>query len=91
MTQATTATLAAWNQWNLLTCAVPKAARVGFAKGLVPDPESTSDTYNVMPIWLTDPNAGRNHRLARRVGDQLGHTGDTVTHEDLARRQGTEH
>lgn len=49
-----TAAQAAWDTWNQVQCATPRARFQGLTAGVVPDPESRYDVYSVTPVWLLD-------------------------------------
>src|SRR5581483_3741976 len=44
----------AWNQWNAVSCAIPKSQSMGFTSGVVPDPANPYDVFNVNPVFITD-------------------------------------
>jgi hypothetical protein len=55
ITAARPAIEAGWDQWNNTQCAMPKARSQGFTSGAVPNPSDRYDSFNVTPVWLTNP------------------------------------
>jgi hypothetical protein len=48
----------AWDAWNGLQCAFPKARSRGLTAGVVPDPPNRYDVFSTTPVWLVpgDPD-----------------------------------
>ena len=60
ITAARPAIEAAWDQWNNVSCAMPKTQSQGFTGGAVANPQDRFDSFSVTPAWITnasDPDA----------------------------------
>lgn len=52
-----TTTQEAWNAWNAVSCAVPKASYAGLSSAVpIPNAADRFDVYNVTPVWVTSAN-----------------------------------